>query len=573
MATDMRKFWRKPTVLIALLLMQTACNKPTTPGADTVFRDGAVYTVDDDRSWAEAVAITEGEIIFVGSDESVSMYIGTNTEVIDLDGKMLMPSFHDGHAHVPYGGFSLLGCSLHNDADVTAIRSRLAECVSSGDYGPDDWVIGGGWPLAAFPDGAPSAAILDEIFGGRPAFFSDAFGHNAWVSTRALEMAGIDASTPDPPQGVIVKDPETGEPSGTLRDSAMAMVDEVMPIADEADRYASLMAGLAEANRFGITAYIEPGVTENDLRLYQTAESRSELTTRVVASLSPIGALANKFGPELFDLLAVRDQYRSNYLGVDSVKVYIDGVIETRTSFMIEPYLDGSNFPPFYEQDELNNLYERLDEMGLQIHTHAIGDGAIRSALDAYEHAIFENGPNDNRHQIVHLQLIDLDDITRFGELNVAANFQCMWCYPDVYIDLAVDIVGESRVQAFYPVRSVKDSGGVIVGGSDWDVSSLNPLDAIETAVRRQDPFEENGRVLGENEEIDLAAALDMYTRDAAHIMRLEDKTGSIEVGKRAGLLVLARNLFDIPVTEINETQILLTILDGSVVYSIEGDN
>lgn len=257
---------------------------------------------------------------------------------------------------------------------------------------------------------------------------------------------------------------------------------------------------------------------------------------------------------------------------MDSVKVYIDGVIETRTSFMIEPYLDGSNFPPFYAQEELNHLYQRLDDMGLQIHTHAIGDGAIRSALDAYEHALFENGPNDNRHQIVHLQLIDEADIPRFGELNVAANFQCMWCYPDVYIDLAVDIVGESRVQAFYPVRSVKDSGGLIVGGSDWDVSSLNPLDAIETAIRRQDPFEAGGRVLGDNEKIDLTAALDMYTRNGAHIMRLEDRTGSIEVGKRADLIVLDRNLFEIPVAEINEAQVLLTLLDGRKVYSAGAD-
>jgi predicted amidohydrolase YtcJ len=566
------EFIAKLIILITLLSLLTACSSPAAPGADTVFRGGAVYTVDDDRSWAEAVAISDGEIVFVGSDEDVVALIGADTEVIEIDGKMLMPGFHDAHAHVRHGGSSLLGCSLHAYEDVAAIRSRLAECVSSGDYGPDDWVTGGGWQLAAFPDGAPHAALLDEIFGGRPAFFNDAFGHNAWVSTRALELAGIDATTPDPPQGVIVRNPETGEPSGTLRDGAMALVEDILPAEDEADRYASLVAGLQEANSFGITAYIDPGVMQSSLGLYQAAASRDELTARVVASLSPLDEQANKFGPELFDLLAVRDRYRSDYLDVDSVKVYIDGVIETRTSFMLEPYLDGSNFPPFYEQEELNNLYERLDGMGLQIHTHAIGDGAIRSALDAYEHALFANGPNDNRHQMVHLQLIDADDIPRFGELNVAANFQCLWCYPDVYIDLAVDIVGASRVQAFYPVRSVKNSGGLIVGGSDWDVSSLNPLDAIETAIRRQDPFEESGRVLGENEEIDLAAALDMYTRNSAHIMRLEQKTGSIEVGKRADLIVLDRNLFDIPVSEINETRVLLTLMDGRTVYAAEAD-
>ena len=568
----MNGYVRKFVFCCLSFLILGACSQPSTPGADTVFRGGAVYTVDDDRSWAEAVAVSDGEIIFVGTDEDVTTFVGSNTDVIELDGRMLMPGFHDGHAHVRYGGSSLLGCSLHDDLDIDSIRSRLAECMSSGDYGPDDWVIGGGWPLAAFPDGSPSAGMLDEVLGGRPAFFSDAFGHNAWVSTRALELAGIDATTPDPPQGVIVRDPDTGEPSGTLRDSAMALLDHVMPEEDDADRYASLLAGLAEANRFGITAYIEPGITEGSLALYQSAANRDELTARVVTSLSPIGALADKFGTELYDLLAVREQYRSEYLGVDSVKVYIDGVIETRTSYMIEPYLDGSNFPPFYEQDELNTLYESLDRMGIQIHTHAIGDGAIRSALDAYEHALFANGPNDNRHQIVHLQLINEADIPRFGELNVAANFQCLWCYPDVYIDLAIEIVGEDRVQAFYPVRSIAASGGRLVGGSDWDVSSLNPLDAIETAVRRQDPFAEGGRVLGENEEIDLATALEMYTRNASYIMRLENKTGSIEVGKRADLIVLDRNLFEIPATEINEAQVHLTMMDGRTVFDADGD-
>ena len=209
--------------------------------------------------------------------------------------------------------------------------------------------------------------------------------------------------------------------------------------------------------------------------------------------------------------------------------------------------------------------------MGVQIHTHAIGDGAIRIALDAYEHAFLANGPNDNRHQIVHLQLIDRDDIPRFAELNVAANFQCLWCYPDVYIDLAVDIVGEERVEQFYPVRSIKSTGGMLVGGSDWDVSFLNPLDAIETAVRRQDPYEESGRILGQDQEIDLITALDMYTRNAAYIMRLEDKTGSVEIGKRADLIVLDRNLFEIPLTEINEARVLLTIMDGKTVYSANG--
>jgi len=209
--------------------------------------------------------------------------------------------------------------------------------------------------------------------------------------------------------------------------------------------------------------------------------------------------------------------------------------------------------------------------MGLQIHTHAIGDAAIRAALDAYEYARDANGPNDNRHQIVHLQLIDDEDIPRFAELGVAADFQCMWCYPDIYIDYAVDVVGADRVQRFYPVRRVAETGALVVGGSDWDVRSLNPLDAIETAITRRDPFENDGPVLGVNEEIDLATALDMYTRNAAYVMRLEEQTGSLEVGKRADMIVLDRNLFEIPPGEINEARVVMTMLDGNVVYTNVG--
>lgn len=557
---------------VLLVSVLPACSDPQPPGADRVFVNGAVYTADDSRSWAEAVAISDGEIVFVGTDEAAGAFIGGNTAVVDLDKKMLMPGFHDGHAHIRYGGAAMLRCSLQSEQDVSKLRGLLVECANSREYGSDQWVLGGGWPIAAFTDGAPSAAMLDEIFGERPAYFSDDFGHSAWVSTRALEIAGIDSDTPDPPQGVIVRDPMSGEPTGTLRDSAMNLVEGFIPEATEAQRYEGLLTGLEQASKYGITAFIEPGTGEGNVSLFKTSDRRGELTARVLASLSPLDELAASLGPEIFDLLAKRDQFRGTYLDVDSVKVFIDGVIETRTSTMVEPYLDGSNFPPFYEPDELNALYEKLDKMGIQIHTHAIGDGAIRIALDAYEHALFANGPNDNRHQIVHLQLINEADIPRFAELNVAANFQCFWCYPDVYVDLAVDIVGAERVEQFYPVRSIKDTGALLVGGSDWDVTSLNPLDAIETAIRRQDPYEESDRVLGKNQEIDLTTALDMYTRNAAYIMRLEDKTGSIEVGKRADLIVLDRNLFEIPVTEINEARVLLTIMDGETVYEANGD-
>jgi hypothetical protein len=449
-------------------------------------------------------------------------------------------------------------------------RQQLNECAKNLNLKKDEWLTGGGWELFDFPDGNPSSEILDEIFGDRAVFLSDAFGHNGWVSSKALEIAGINSATLDPPNGKIVRDPITGKATGTLRDSAMYLILEWLPKLTVKQQYEALILGIKEANKFGITAFIEPGVDQRRARLYKNLEDNEDLTARVMLALSPINSLPGSVGSELFDLLAEREQYRGRYLNPDSVKIYIDGVIETQTSNMLEPYNDGSNSPPFYNQTELDELFQRLDEMKVQIHTHAIGDGAIRNALDAYEYAFLENGPNDNRHLIVHLQLIDDEDHSRFGELGVAANFQCLWCYPDPYIGFAEDAVGEDRVQKFYPVRSMQKAGALLVGGSDWNVTSLNPLEAIETAIRRQDPYTMTGPTLGQNEEVDLYTALDMYTRNAAYVMRLEDKTGTIEVGKRADLIVLDRNLFEIPVTEISEAKVLLTLMDGKEVYNLQ---
>jgi predicted amidohydrolase YtcJ len=384
-------------------------------------------------------------------------------------------------------------------------------------------------------------------------------------------LSGIDAATPNPAGGVIVRDAVSGEATGTLRESAMDLVSDIIPPATAEQSATNLATGLREAARFGITAFIQPGLSGSDTAPYLEADRNGTLSARVLIALSPLGASASAFDDEVYDLVAGRDAFRGEYLSADAVKVYMDGVIETKTSYMLEPYSDDlSNFPNFYTQEAANSFYQRLDAMGVQIHTHAIGDGSIRIALNAYEYALQQNGPNDNRHVITHLQLIDEADIPRFAELNVAANFQSLWAYPDQYIDLAVSVVGQDRVDHFYPIGSIARTGGLLTGGSDWDVSSLNPLDAIEVAVRRQDPNSSDGRLHYESERVDLATILDAYTRNGAWLMRLEDKTGSIEPGKRADLIVLDRNLFDIPPEEINEAKVLLTLMDGREVYRAE---
>ena len=550
------------------VLLATACSNTSPTPADRVYVNGAVYTFDGQRRKVEAVAIRGNVIVFVGSSSSAERFIGEQTVVTDLQQRMLMPGFHDSHAHVLAAGLAKGGCNLEDERNQERIREALEACAARGDTGPDEWVIGSRWALAAFVDGRPSKAWLDEIFSGRLAYFVDSFSHSAWVNSRALQIAGIDRNTPDPEHGVIERDKRTGEPVGVLRDAAMNLVARHLPEPSRDELAAALKVGLDEVRRFGITAYTEPGLSEPYLMAYHEADKAGKLTARVLASLSPIAWDSGRFGDEIYELVAKRGTYRGKYLNVDSVKVYIDGVIETRTSFMLQPYTGGGNFPPYYTAGELAVLFQKLDAMGLQIHVHAIGDAAIRSALDAYEHALKVNGPNDNRHQIVHLQLIDEADIPRFGELGVAADFQGLWCYPDDYVDFAVAWVGADRVNRFYPVASVARSGALVIGGSDWDVSSLNPLDAIETVVTRRNPFTNVGPQLGSGENVDLQTALEMYTRNSARVMRLDALTGSIEVGKRADLIVLDRDLFRIPVREVNEARVLQTLFDGVEVYA-----
>jgi predicted amidohydrolase YtcJ len=570
--TQITRHSRACAAILALLL--SACDTATEttptlsqgPAATHAFLGGAVWTADPERPWAQAVAVAGSEILYVGDDEGVQAFIGETTRVHDLASKMLLPGFHDAHAHVLVAGGALAECDLQDQRDPARLRATLETCAANRDYGPEEWVLGYRWPLAAFEKGMPPKDWLDEVFEGRPAYFLDSFGHSGWVSSRALEIAGIDAMTPDPPQGRIEHGPN-GQPNGVLRDDAMELVTRHLPEPTDARLAEGLARGLAEAARFGITAYVDPGIDGRQASIYRQTDLAGGLTARVVASLSPNQESASRFGEEIWPLLAQRKTLESKRFKTHSVKVYIDGVIETETSFMLEPYLSGSNFPPFYPPGELNELYRRLDAEGVQIHTHAIGDAAIRQALDAYEYARAANGPGDNRHQIVHLQLIDEADIPRFAELDVAANFQGLWAYPDDYIDMAVPLVGEDRVQQFYRLASVQRSGGLLVGGSDWDVSSLNPLDAIETIVRRQDPWAEDGPELGEGERIDLEAALAMYTRNAARVMRLETQTGMLRPGMQADLVMLDRNLFDVPPGAINEAQVELTMVGGEIVF------
>ena len=540
--------------------------------ADRVFLNGAVYTVDDDRSWAEAVAVRGGQIVYVGDDEGARPFVGTETQVSDLAGQMLLPGFHDSHIHILIGVFADEECDLLRIETAEEVAVRLQECTELGGIGDDGWILGGGWGEWLWPEANPRKGLLDTLFPEQPVYLESSFGHAAWVNSRAMEIVGINENTEDPPQGVIERDPETGEPSGTLRDAAMLLVKNKLPPLSLAQKMNQVRGGVALAHSVGITAVIEPGVDDELLEPIVNLDDAHELNMRVVASLSPINWQPGTFDDGVFAYLETRRKWRRPNIDVDSVKIYMDGVIEYGTSPLLEPYEDedyGSGDDSyFYAQEVVDRYFTRFDKMGLQVHVHAIGDAAIRRALDGFEAMRAANGMSDNRHQIVHLQLIHEDDRPRFGELNIGAVFQSLWAYPDpAALELDIPMLGRERTWQMYPLASVHNSGGRLVGGSDYWVTDLNPLLAIETAITRQNPWTNEGLVLNKDERVDLATMIEAYTINGAYQMKLDDVQGSIEVGKRADFVVLDRNLFEVPASEISDANVMMTIFDGRTVY------
>lgn len=534
--------------------------------ADLVIRNARIYTQNPAQPEASSIAILDGAIIAVGDDAATALFVADSTRVIDAEQGMLLPGFHDAHVHPLSSGAALLGCSVSAATTEEAILQSLQDCAADAE---DGWLVGLDFNLGLFPNGNPHKAALDAVFPERPVYLEAADGHSAWVNSSALTLAGITADTPNPPQGVIERDPDTGEATGNLRETAQALVSQLLPESTPEEDLAALRAALQFMHSKGITSFIDAAVDEQHWRAYQSLAAAGELRARVRTSLTH-GTFSQHPGEEFEAVLARRGDYAGERLDTDAVKLFVDGVLEGETAALVTPYLGD---PPHsgeinFDLEELKDIVTRFDAMGLQVHVHAIGDLGVRTALDAFEAARERNGESDNRHHIAHLQLVHPDDFPRFAQLNISTTFQALWAYPDSYItEINLPAVGAERVQRMYPVRSLQRAGARIVGGSDWSVSSVNPLDAIETALRRQDPDDLVQGTLNAEEAVTLDTMLAAYTRDAAWVMHQDDVVGSIEVGRRADLVLLDRDLYRIPVEDINAAIVQLTLFDGEVVY------
>ena len=558
---------KKLALTLCLGLGLAAC-EPKVPPADLVLRNGRIYTLDDARTWAEALAVDDGRIVFVGPNAGVDAFVGPETRFVDLEGRMALPGFHDSHVHPVSGGVELGQCNLNGLATREGLYAAIEECAART---PDEeWLAGGGWDLPLFPGANPDRSDLDRLSPDQPAYLSSADGHSTWANSRALDIAGIDATTPDPPNGRIERDPKTGEPTGTLRESASALVSKHLPPLGPEDYVAGLKRALRMANEFGITSLIEASADERYVKAYAALARSGELTARVRVSLTVDDS---KDESQVDELIQMRARYQAEGIRADAAKIFADGVIESGTAALLEPYLDFGhrgelNFTP----EVLDRIVTRLDKEGFQVHVHAIGDRAIRASLDAFEKARSANGPRDSRHHIAHIELFHPDDIPRFRSLGVVANFQPLWAFADTYITgLTEPQLGPERSRWLYPIKSLKDSGAVLVAGSDWSVSSMNPLDGIQVAVTRRDLTAPEGPSWIPEERVDLDTILAAYTRGGAYLQHEEALTGSLEVGKRADVIVLEKNLFEIPETEIHRVKVLLTLLDGKEIFRDSG--
>ncbi|MCH9694324.1 MAG: amidohydrolase [Gammaproteobacteria bacterium] len=544
---------------------QQAAEESNSGFADTLFVNAAVYTMDVNRSWATAVAVRDKEIVYVGFDEDAEGLKGPQTRVIDLGGKMLMPSFQDVHIHPLMAGAQELTVNLNG---LGSIKAYVAAIKRYAEANPDaEWILGGGWSMDVFGPGArASKKLIDAVVSDRPVYLVSADGHTGWANSEALKIAGIDADTQDPESGIVDRDSETGEITGSLQEGAMELLTQHIPPASPEFDQQSLKYAVDKLNRWGITAVTDAWVLRPQLEAYRSLDERDELSLRVVASLW----WERTLGLEQIDTFKnLRDEFTSGNVNAGTVKIMQDGVMENYTAAMSEPYyVDGDpKGIPMVEPEHLKEVVTALDADGFQVHFHAIGDAAITQSLDAVEAAITSNGNAHRRHHISHLQAIHPSDLPRFRELDVIANFQPLWAYSDPYItDLTLPYIGEERANWMYTIRSVIDAGGMVAFGSDWSVSTANPFPQIETAVTRTDA-EGNDAPFMPHETIDLATALAAFTINSAYVNGIEDITGSVAVDKLADLIVLDRNLFSIPAKEISETEVVLTLFGGKPVH------
>ena len=543
---------------------------PAAKGA-LVFHNGTVFDGVRFLPGGTHVRVHDGKIAAVGPASAPGP-----GELVDLAGGTLLPGFIDAHAHPVYAGEQLLRCDL--SAERTAAGYAAIIAAYARDHPQDEWITGGGWSMEAFPGGLPARELLDSVVADRPAFLPNRDGHGAWVNSRALAAAGIDAQTPDPWDGRIERD-AAGRPTGMLQEGAADLVSRLLPAATEDDWARALLAAQARLLSLGITGW-QDAILDSDhgaagpFAAYLAAARAGTLVARVVGALW----WDRQHGIEQIPGLVERRRLgQAGKFRASTVKMMLDGVAESHTAAMLEPYLDadgcatGSSGLDFIDPDELPRFVTALDGEGFQVHFHALGDRAVRQALDALAAARNANGGSGRHHHLAHLQVVHPDDVPRFAQLSATANIQPLWAAHEPQMDeLTIPFLGQRRAGWQYPFRSLQAAGAAMCAGSDWPVSSPNPLWGAHVAVNRVGPAaagQAGAEPFLPEQRIDLESILAAYTSGSARINGLATSAGAIMAGMDADLAVVDADLSRIPAGEIGDAAVMQTWVGGRLVY------
>jgi predicted amidohydrolase YtcJ len=545
----------------------------------TIIVNGQVFTGTNDPSASAVAVAADGTIAAVGSNREIRRLAGYSAEVIDAGGGTVMAGIHDGHMHPLPAAEQSLSPSLNNaELTVPELQALVQSMLdATSDKEPDGWLHVTNWnPVGMLPPGTVvNKSILDALDTARPIYLQGSDFHNSLVNSRALELAGVDNATPDPSGGEIVRD-GTGEATGLLKDNAQWMVAAVIPPpTDEelAGAYQDMGVFLLAS---GITSFMDAVSSRASLRTYRDLLGRDIIKQTVIPALAVDAGLATRPDDAAEMLRALRSRFGDvPRLRLTTAKVFMDGVMEfpAQTAALLQPYLDADGQPTdnkgdlYVSNSDFGRLAVTLDREGWQVHTHAIGDRAVRVALNGYEAALRANGRSGNRHTITHLELVHPDDYARFGRLGVIASMQLQWAVRNVFtLDALRPYIGEGRFNRLYPARSLSAAGARLAGGSDWPVDPLSPFNQIATAVDRTTTYSSDPTPLDPDESISRGHSLRMHTRASAFQMH-SPNTGTIAQGKNADLIILDRDITSGPVNEIREAAVKHTMIAGEVVY------
>ena len=551
-------------LLSALLFVLAGCSRER-PAADTIIANAKVYTVDAKQPWAEAVAVQGERILFVGSGKEAMRHRASGTKVIDAGGRLLLPGIEDSHVHFVSGSENLAKVDLAGTRNVEEVQARIRQFAR--EHPEAAWIQGRGWMYGAFPGNMPHKKFLDEVVPDRPAIMSCADGHTSWVNSKALALAGIDRRTPDPENGTIVRE-ANGEPTGALLEAADSLLEKVLPKLTPDETLAALREGLREAARFGVVRVHGMGGEFEALDLLDQLRREGSLTVRLSVAMwvGPPGLSVEDW--KVYE--DARLKYNDEWISLGGIKLMLDGVIDSMTGAMLEPYAGQreNKGKLFWDPEAFKKAVVEINARGIQASTHSIGDAAIRLTLDAYELGARESGNPDLRNKIEHAEDIAASDIPRFGELGVIGSFQPLHANPEpTWMGAWIENVGPEREQRAWAWKTVLDGGGRLAFGSDWPVVTIDPWLGMQVAVTRQDP---EGRPAGgwlPQQRLSVAAAVYAYTMGGAFAMRRENEEGSIETGKLADLVLVSQNIFEVEPGKIAETKSVLTMVGGRVVF------